>query len=258
MIRNAFILLLLAGSISAYAGDNKRTQLFINAGTDYHFNKSDVINDIASGQPLTTNNTAGMRLGAEYCWKLPANLVFSTGIDFGRVPQTLTLKYNAAEMGFDGSDISYVSRMSFINYYLDPFARLGYSQPISRKSSIDFYLGVITSIPLNGEHVPEDDVIALNITDQDHTDLVMYIDTKWGNKSDNNAAPVNTLLSTTFAYRITLGRTTLRTGLHLITGTNKRLNRTTVNYFGPDRREIGNSIFFDRFQSLGLFIGIGL
>lgn len=256
-MRVFYVLLFLFqfSSISAHAGDGIRRLLFINAGADYHLNKGDVTHSTTLPNPLSTGNTMGGRIGVELFWKLPGHLFFATGIDFKTVRQKLGINYSAAEAGYTGSSVLYSEEIRYPNYYADPFARMGYAFPMG-KNNLDISLGITTSVSLSGQ--VEDGITALNITDPVYTDLAMYTNQHWGNQADVNFLPVNTLISVQLAYRMSLGRNMLRFGIDISSASSSKINRTEVYYFGPGRSYIGNSVFADRFQSVGIFAGISL
>src|SRR5690606_37747957 len=101
-------------------------------------------------------------------------------------------------------------------------------------------------------------ITALNITGSDYADLAMYTDERWGHKSEYRVLPINTIASLQLAYRLRIGRAAMRFALDFSSGTGTMLNRTTVNYFGPGRTQVGHSIFSDKFQSLGFIVGVGI
>lgn len=250
-------LLLLSQLIhfSASAGDGIKRLLFISAGADYHLNKGDVTHNTTLSNPLRAGNAIGGRIGVELFWKLPGRLFFATGIDFKTVRQKLEIYYNAAEAGYKSSSVVYTDVIRYPNSYVDPFARMGYAFPMG-KNNLDISLGLATSIPLSGQ--VEERITAVNITDPLYTDLAMYTNQNWGNHADVNFLPVNTLISLQLAYRLKLGKNQLRIGVDVSTGGSRKINRTEIYYFGPGRTYIGNSVFADRFQSVGIFAGISL
>ncbi len=247
--------LLTVISASASAGDGIRRLLFVSAGMDYHLNKGDVTHNTTLSNPMSAANTMGGRIGAEIFWKLPGRLFFATGVDFRTVRQELEINYNAAEAGYTGSSVVYSNVIRYPNSYADPFARMGYALPMG-KNNLDVSLGIATSIPLSGQ--VEDGITTLNITDPVYTDPAIYTNQSWGNRADVNFLPVNTLISIQLAYRVVLGKKILRLGVDFSSGSSRKINRTEVYYFGPGRSYIGNSVFADRFQSVGIFAGISL
>ena len=238
-----------------FAGDGIKRSLFVTAGADYHLNKGDVTHNTTLSNPLSAANAVGGRIGAEVFWKLPGRLFFAVGIDFKAVRQRLEINYSASEAGYGGSSVVYNDVIRFPNSYVDPFARMGYAFPMG-KNNPDISLGIATSIALSGQ--VEERITAVNITDPVYTDLALYTNQSWGNRADVNFLPLNTLISIQLAYRLNLGKNQLRIGVDISTGGSRKINRTEVYYFGPDRTYIGNSVFADRFQSAGVFVGIGL
>lgn len=252
---NLLLFFLIVFGASASAGDGIRRLLFVSAGMDYHLNKGDVTHNTTLSNPLSAANAVGGRIGAEVFWKLPGRLFFAVGIDFKTVRQKLEINYRAVEAGYTGSSVLYSNVIRYPNSYTDPFARMGYALPMG-KNNLDVSLAIATSIPLSGQ--VEEGITALNITDPVYTDLVMYTNQNWGNRADVNFLPLNTLISLQLAYRLKLGKNQLRIGVDVSTGGSRKINRTEVYYFGPGRTYIGNSVFADRFQSVGIFAGISL
>lgn len=249
------LLLFLFIHFSASAGDGTRRLLFISAGADFHLNKGDVTNDTDQTNSLSAANAMGARMGGELFWELPGPLFFATGIEFRTVRQKLYIKYDASEAGFTGSSVLYNAEIDYRKYYANPYARMGYAVPVSR-NHLDISLGIATSISLSG--MVKDDITALNITDPIQTDLAMYSTQSWGNQADVTFLPLNTLISVQLAYRIAMGKKNLRFGVDFSSGSSRKINRTEVHYFGPDRRYIGKSVFADRFQSVSILAGISL
>lgn len=220
-------------------------------------NKGDVTHTTILSNPLSAGNAMGGRIGVELFWKLPGRLFFATGVDFKTAQQKLAITYSASQAGFTGSPVVYSDEIRYTNYYADPYARMGYAFPVG-KNNLDISLGIATSIPLSGMSNENDVITAINITDPVYTDLAIYSDQRWGYESEYKFLPLNTLISVQLAYRMSLGKNFLRLGVDFSSGSSRKINRMEMYYFGPNRTYIGNSVFADRFQSVGIFAGISL
>lgn len=242
---------------TSYAGDGKRIISFFNIGASYQLNNADVSNKTHLQNALTTDNTFGWQAGLELFWKLPKHLFFATGADFRTASQKLFIKYDTQEAGFTGQQSIYNEEITYTNYYIAPHARFGYSFPVGG-NAIDFSVGLSTYIPTSGKRNDEKDITVLYITSNEYTDLAMYTDERWGHNSDYGFLPLKTVATLQLSYRIQLGKANLRLGADFNSGNSSNMNRTTINYFGPERTDIGQSVFSDRFQSAGLFVSVGL
>lgn len=258
------LLILLLAPFFCYAQPTvkqRNSTFYINAGIDYQSNGNDVINNTQTFSPLKAKNTAGYRVGIEYNKKIVTALFFSAGIDLRIVPQVLSLNYQADNMGYNNTGLSYTDEYTFTNMYISPFIRMGYAAPIQPgKSTFDFAFGGAFAFGINGA-ANEGALVNLPMEGNGYSTTVMYSDYRWGTSlldQDNGRLPLNVLFNLQLGYSTKMAGRKIKTAIDLTASANKRMNRTAVNYFGPDRSNEGNSIYADLFQSVGLIIGVGL
>lgn len=237
----------------------KKNTLYLNIGSDYHLNKGDVSSTSGITGVLKAHNLPGAKLGIEFYKKSTTGLYLSTGIDYKLTPQKLSIDYKPSEMGFNNSAAFYSETITFTNHYLIPYFHAGYALPINKSSSLDFGFGFNCAIALNGTEMPVKNV-ALPITRPPYSDLVMTRQSSWGNKylPGNQGLPLIPLLGIQLVYRSTIAGKKIKVGLDFCSSINSQNNYTVINYFGPNRTDVGKSTFSDRFQSFGLTLGVGI
>jgi len=231
----------------------------VHMGADYQLNKGDVTNNTADKNVLTAANTIGGRIGAEYHWIIAKSLFIAVGTDVRITPQKLVLNYHANRMGHSNTNVSYTEEFSFTNYYIEPNFRMGYSFALPKKdNSIDFSFGLVINIPVSGKK--DEEVVALNITDNEYTDIAMYRNSAWGydmlEHKRGTGIAITPYFATQLAYNTSIAGRKFTLGINYTAAPNQRVNRTEINYFGPNRTDAGNSVFTDKFQSVGLVIGV--
>lgn len=242
------------------AAKDKPYSFFVNVGTDYQLNKGDVANNTYNRNALNMNNNISGRMGLEFRRKISPWLFMSTGIDYRIITHKLNIKYEANKAGFTNTNATYTQEVVFTNHNVDPYIKFGYSFAVSKKSAIDFSFGTILSIPASAER-NEGELVTLNIEDDDNRNLVMYTTTAWGNKTNGSEFPIKSLYTMQLAYRLIPEKQTAlkwKIGIDFSGSVAGKMNRVGINYFGNNRSDAGTSVYADRFQSIGLFIGIGL
>lgn len=244
------------------AAKDKPYSFFMNMGTDYQLNKGDVTNNTYNTNALSMNNSMSGRIGLEFRRKILPWLFISAGTDYRMITHKLNINYEADKAGFASTNATYSEEVSFTSHNIDPYIKFGYSFAVSNKSRIDFSFGTIFSIPVNAER-NEGELITLNVTDKDNHNLVMYRTSSWGNDTYTygNDLPLKSLYTMQLAYRLIPEKHTAlkwKIGIDFSGSVAGKMNRMGINYFGNNRSDAGKSVFADRFQSLGLFIGVGL
>lgn len=246
---------------TAQDDDKRSSGIMVNIGTDYQLNKGDVNNNTADRNVLIAQNSVGGRIGAEYYWVLSKSLFITAGLDCKIVPQNLLLDYHANRMGYSNTNVHYTKEFSFTNVYIEPNFRMGYSFALPKKdNSIEFSFGLVINIPVNGKK--DEEVVTLNITDNEYTDIAIYRNSAWGTYMLEHKRGIGIAITPCFitqlAYNTTISGRKFKLGINYTGAPNQRVNRTEINYFGPNRTDAGNSVFTDKFQSVGMVIGVFL
>lgn len=258
-----FTLLIFTIPFIATAQDDERlpSAFLLHLGADYQLNKGDVTNNTTDKNVLTASNTIGGKIGGEYYWIIAKSLYIAVGTDVRIAPQKLLLDYQANSMGYTNTSVSYTKEFSYTNVYIEPNFRMGYSFALPKKgNSIDFSFGLVINIPVSGKK--DEEVVALNITDNEYTDIAMYRNSAWGyNMLEHKRGigiSITPCFTTQLAYNTTISGRKFKLGINYTGAPNQRVNRTEINYFGPNRTDAGNSVFTDKFQAIGMVLGVFL
>jgi|GEM_PF-2595073 len=238
--------------------DKKISKFYLNIGTDVHLNSADVKNETLSGyEVMSTKNNLGSRIGAEYHMQRQSGFVFATGIDYRYAAQKVMLNYNSGEMGFSNTNVQHTQGLRFVMHNIDPYVRFGYAMPLKKKNSnLEFSLGAITSVLVTAFD-RDVQTVSLNITDNEYKDIVYNYDAHEGSFSIDVAIPMNPIVALQVVYNTEMFGKAFKAGVDLKRGTNK-FNDTEVRFYGAGRSDAGISTYADRYQSIGMFIGVGL
>ncbi len=264
-MKNTFLTLYFLLTTILVSAKGNQHSFYLNIGGDYQLNQNDIKHHTNNHDVLSMDNSTGTRICLEYYRNIPGKLFMSTGVEYKYVPQKLHLNYESNKMGFVNTNARFTDDISFNNQYTDLFIRIGYSFPFHKKVSfIDIALGSALSIPVNNE-ISRQGLVTTNVTDEEYNDIIMHINSVWGAESvkikNNLGIPLKALYTMQIAYRLKpIGKAGIqcKIGFDYSSGFGGKVNRTVINYFNANQNNTGHTVFDDRFQSVGLYIGIGL
>ncbi len=275
-ILTALIFLFVSTNVYAQTEKRKGHLFFLNTGIDYHLNSGDVSFEIPQGynkvkapQPykyiLRAPNNIGGKIGLELFRVFKPGRLVGIACDLKVIQQKLLIQYNAAQLGFIGSNYIYRDEIRFTNIMMDWRLKMGHSIRIGQYgSAIDIPLSVILNTAINGKNNKGGEPVYGQVnTNSQYKDLMMYTQIGWGSKKittqDFEIAPVNLMLGIQPAYRFLSGNKYVKVGMDFSMMVKGNANNDVeVIVFDNNRQSKGTAIFDDKHISIGIFAGIEL
>lgn len=249
----------LATTTQAQEKPKRDIRYYLSIGADYQLNKADIINQSVGNNKTTAPNMLGGAFGIGQYRKTKWGITASFGLNFKYTPQKLVAEYHPSDVGYTNNN-TYLHEEKYFNFFVAPSVKLGYSLNLgSNKRSIDLALGIMHLIPINGKN--QHTTVTENITDDQYSNVVMYINSKQGNSTQTFALMNLALLQC--AYHTNIANKQMQIGISysaMITheGASVSINRAAINYIGVNSSDAGYSSFADKFESIIFFIGIEL